>query len=114
MKCQTLKYELLQHECARDIENVAEDISRSITQIKSLGAGTTCQKKIKDLIKAIESKINTFFTMCLAKFLFHGILEDLRTTFNHDSNIRSKHAMQEALLFCILLRCLFPSPVVPL
>ncbi|XP_035859448.1 uncharacterized protein LOC118495494 [Sander lucioperca] len=91
------KYELIRSECSREIEDVAEDIARSITQIRSLDGAEAASPKCQLFVKAITSKIKSFFTMRLAKAWYYRILEDLKAKFHKESNVESEHSRQTAI-----------------
>ncbi|XP_037633045.1 uncharacterized protein LOC119492580 [Sebastes umbrosus] len=84
------EYMLLQSQNSREIEDVAEEIARSIA--KDAVRPTTSAQKSKRSKKSIGSKIKKLLAKCFAKTCIHRIVAQMRKRFHRGSKVHSRES----------------------
>ncbi|XP_074488933.1 uncharacterized protein LOC141766197 [Sebastes fasciatus] len=84
------EYTLLQSQNSREIEDVAEEIARSIAE--DAVRQTPSAQKSKRSKKSIRSKIKKLLAKCFAKTCLHRIVAQMRKRFNRGSKVHSRES----------------------
>ncbi|XP_074492706.1 uncharacterized protein LOC141768358 [Sebastes fasciatus] len=84
------EYALMQSQNSREIEDVAEEIARSIA--KDAVRSTPPEQKRKRSKKSIGSKIKKLLAKCFAKTCIHRIVAQMRKRFQRGSKIHSRES----------------------
>ncbi|XP_037626360.1 uncharacterized protein LOC119488623 [Sebastes umbrosus] len=84
------EYTLLQSQNSREIEDVAEEIARSIAE--DAVRQTPSAQKSKRSKKSIRSKIKKLLAKCFAKTCIHRIVAQMRKRFHRGSKVHSRES----------------------